>query len=418
MLHRLRVKFILINMLLVTLVLLAVFGALVYFTASQLERESVTVMTLMLRRDGVPPQFEFKAPLPGSEREWQSVIPAFCVEVDQEGEVTLEAGENVKVSQEVMEQAVEQVLASGERRGRLNDLGLRFLREDDQDGTTQIAFSDLSWEWNSLWRLVFNSLLIGAGALVIFFLISLFLSRLALRPVEEAWQQQQQFVADASHELKTPLTVILANTSIIEGHAQDTVFSQDKWIRYIREEAQRMKGLVEDMLFLAKHDDARRPTKSQLCNLSDLVTGCVLRFESVAFESGVELDSEIQPGLTLQGDLDCLERLVMILLDNAVKYAGEPGRVRLELQRRQERGILTVTNTGAPIPQEHLEHLFQRFYRVDGSRSRKEGGYGLGLAIAQTIVQAHRGQIEVTSDEKNGTCFTVTLPRVSVQKEG
>lgn len=418
MLHRLRVKFILINMLLVTLVLLAVFGALVYFTASQLERESVTVMTLMLRRDGVPPQFEFKAPLPGAEREWQSVIPAFCVEVDQEGEVSLEAGENVKVSREVMEQAVEQVLASGERRGRLSDLGLRFLREDDQDGTTQIAFSDLSWEWNSLWRLVFNSLLIGAGALVVFFLISLFLSRLALRPVEEAWRQQQQFVADASHELKTPLTVILANTSIIEGHAQDTVSSQDKWICYIREEAQRMKGLVEDMLFLAKHDDARRPTKSQLCNLSDLVTGCVLRFESVAFESGVELDSEIQPGLTLQGDLDCLERLVMILLDNAVKYAGEPGRVRLELQRRQERGILTVTNTGAPIPQEHLEHLFQRFYRVDGSRSRKEGGYGLGLAIAQTIVQAHRGQIEVTSDEKNGTCFTVTLPRVWAEKQG
>lgn len=418
MLHRLRVKFILTNMLLVTLVLLAVFGALVYFTASQLERESMAVMTLMLRRDGMPPQFEFKAPVTGAEREWQSVIPAFCVTVDEEGEISLEAGENVKVSQEVVEQAVEEVLASGAERGKLNDLGLRFLKELTPQGDTHIAFSDLSWEWSSLWRLVFNSLLIGAGALVVFFLISLFLSHLALKPVEEAWMQQRQFVADASHELKTPLTVILANTGIIEGHAQDTVASQDKWIRYIREEAQRMKGLVEDMLFLAKHDDARRPTKSQLCNLSDLTTGCVLRFESVAFESGVELDSEIQPGLTLQGDLDCLERLVMILLDNAVKYAGDPGRVRLELQRRQERAVLSVTNTGAPIPQEHLEHLFQRFYRVDGSRSRKEGGYGLGLAIAQTIVQAHRGQIEVRSDAQSGTCFTVTLPRVSVQKQG
>lgn len=416
MLHRLRVKFILTNMLLVTLVLLAVFGALVYSTASQLQRESVTVMTLMLRRDGVPPQFEFKAPLPGTEREWQSVIPAFCVMVDGQGEISLEAGENVKVSQDVVEQAVEQVLTSGANSGTLSELGLRFLKETTQDGEIQIAFSDLSWEWNSLWRLVFNSLLIGAGAMVVFFLISLFLSRLALKPVEEAWQQQRQFVADASHELKTPLTVILANTGIVEGHPQDTVASQDKWIRYIREEAQRMKGLVEDMLFLAKHDDARRPTKSQLCNLSDLVTGCVLRFESVAFESGVELDSEIQPELSIHGDLDCLERLVMILLDNAVKYAGEPGRVRLELQRRQERAVLSVTNTGTPIPPEHLEHLFQRFYRVDGSRSRKEGGYGLGLAIAQTIVQAHRGQIEVKSDAQNGTCFTVTLPRVAVQK--
>lgn len=416
MLHKLRFKFILTNMLLVTLVLLAVFGTLVYSTAKQLERESVAVMTLLLRRDGIPPQFEFKMPLPGTEREWQSVIPVFCVAVDTQGQITLESGENVKVSQEVVEQAVEEVLDSGIERGRLSDLGLRFLVETNQNGETQIAFSDLSWERASLWRLVLNSLLIGAGALVVFFLISLFLSRVALKPVENAWTQQQQFVADASHELKTPLTVILANAGIVEGHPNETVASQDKWIHYIQEEAQRMKGLVEDMLFLAKHDCARQSTKAQPCNLSDLVTGCVLRFESVAFESGVELDSEIQPELSIHGDPDCLERLVMILLDNAVKYAGEPGRVRLELQRRQERAVLAVTNTGVPIPPEHLEHLFQRFYRVDGSRSRKEGGYGLGLAIAQTIVQAHRGQIEVKSNAQNGTCFTVTLPRVSVQK--
>lgn len=134
MLRRLRIKFILINMLLVTLVLLAVFGTLVYSTASQLERESVTVMTLMLRRDGIPPQFEIKMPLPGSEREWQSVIPVFCVSVDAQGQITLESGENVKVSEDVVEQAVEQVLASGAQRGKLSDLGLRFLVETNKDG--------------------------------------------------------------------------------------------------------------------------------------------------------------------------------------------------------------------------------------------------------------------------------------------
>ena len=142
MLRRLRIKFILINMLLVTLVLLAVFGTLVYSTASQLERESVTVMTLMLRRDGIPPQFEIKMPLLGSEREWQSVIPVFCVSVDAQGQITLESGENVKVSEDVVEQAVEQVLASGAQRGKLSDLGLRFLVETNKDGETQIAFSD------------------------------------------------------------------------------------------------------------------------------------------------------------------------------------------------------------------------------------------------------------------------------------
>ena len=171
-----------------------------------------------------------------------------------------------------------------------------------------------------------------------------------------------------------------------------------------------MKGLVEDMLFLARHDGAERPPDLRPVPFSDLVTGCVLRFESVAFERQVELTSELQPGLTVSGEPDGLERLVMILLDNAVKYAGERGRVAVSLARRQDRAVLTVSNTGEPIPQEHLAHLFERFYRADGSRSRKEGGYGLGLAIAQTIVESHRGQIEVRSSREEGTVFTVAIP--------
>ena len=176
--------------------------------------------------------------------------------------------------------------------------------------------------------------------------------------------------------------MILANTGIMAAHPDATVSSQRKWLGYIQEEAQRMKELVEDMLFLAKHDGAERPKDSRTVNFSDLVTGCVLRFESVAFERQVELNSHIQPDLSLSGEPDSLERLVMILLDNAVKYAGDRGQVDVALARRQERAVLSVRNTGEPIPPEHLEHLFERFYRVDGSRSRKEGGYGLGLAIA------------------------------------
>ena len=172
-----------------------------------------------------------------------------------------------------------------------------------------------------------------------------------------------------------------------------------------------MKELVEDMLFLAKHDGAERPRDARTVNFSDLVTGCALRFESVAFERQVELTSDLQPGLSVSGEPASLERLVMILLDNAVKYAGEGGQADVSLARRQDRAVLTVRNTGDPIPPEHLEHLFERFYRADGSRSRKEGGYGLGLAIAQTIVESHRGQIQVRSSPQEGTVFTVSLPR-------
>ena len=410
MLRRLRLKFILTNMLLVTVVLLAVFGALMLSTAQQLERESGAVLTMVLRKDGIPPQFEVRASGGGDGGEWRWAIPVFCVTVDADGALELAEGSQVKVTAETLEQAVEEALSAPADAGRLTGLGLRFQREELPDGRSRIAFSDLSWERASLTRLMVNSLLVGAAALGVFFLISLFLARLSVKPVERAWEQQRQFIADASHELKTPLTVILANTGIMAARPEATVASQRQWLGYIQEEAQRMKELVEDMLFLAKHDGAERPKDSRTVNFSDLVTGCVLRFESVAFERQVELNSHIQPGLSLSGEPDSLERLVMILLDNVVKYAGEAGRVDVALARRQERAVLSVRNTGEPIPPEHLEHLFERFYRVDGSRSRKEGGYGLGLAIAHTIVQSHRGQIEVRSSREEGTVFTVTLP--------
>ena len=410
MLRRLRLKFILTNMLLVTVVLLAVFGALMISTAQQLERESAAAMKLALRQDGIPPQLELHLPDQGGAREWRWAIPVFCVTIEADGTLTLEEGSQVKVTEDTLAQAVQEIQEAQAPSGTLQNLGLRFQQEQLSDGRVRIAFSDLSWERASLGRLMVNSLLIGGAALAVFFAISLFLARLSLKPVERAWTQQRQFVADASHELKTPLTVILANTGIMAAHPDATVASQRKWLGYIQEEAQRMKELVEDMLFLAKHDGAERPKDSRTVNFSDLVTGCVLRFESVAFERQVELNSHIQPGLSLSGEPDSLERLVMILLDNAVKYAGEAGRVDVDLSRRQERAVLSVRNTGEPIPPEHLEHLFERFYRVDGSRSRKEGGYGLGLAIAHTIAQSHRGQIEVRSSREEGTVFTVTLP--------
>ena len=293
MLRRLRLKFILTNMLLVTVVLLAVFGALMISTAQQLERESAAAMKLALRQDGIPPQLELHLPDQGGAREWRWAIPVFCITIQKDGTITLEEGSQVKVTEETLAQAVQAVRDAQTPSGTLQNLGLRFQQEQLSDGRVRIAFSDLSWERASLGRLMLNSLLIGGAALAVFFAISLFLARLSLKPVERAcslflarlslkpveraWTQQRQFVADASHELKTPLTVILANTGIMAAHPDATVASQRKWLGYIQEEAQRMKELVEDMLFLAKHDGAERPKDSRTVNFSDLVTGCVLR---------------------------------------------------------------------------------------------------------------------------------------------
>lgn len=417
MIRRLRWKFILINLLLVGLVLTVVFALLLSSNARRLADQSIAALHMALNRDAdeMPPRFEIGAPpeQDGMDRDRNaSMVPVFSVTVE-DGQVTsINDGGHVDVSEETAAQAAQEVLDSGQDSGVLASLDLRFLMEQTSDGTIRIAFADRSWEHSTLRNLFLTCLLIWLLAMAAFFFVSLFLASLALRPVEKAWKQQRQFVADASHELKTPLTVILANTGIVLAHPSDTVESQSKWLSYTQEEARQMKGLVEDLLFLAKSDSARLPTHPTQVDLSQLVQGCLLPFEPVAFEAGVALESHIDPELTLTGDEGQLRRLVRILLDNAVKYAGPPNpEVRITLTRQQDKLRLSVHNTGAPIPAEHLPHLFERFYRADAARDRAQGGYGLGLAIAKSITKTHRGRISVTSTPDSGTTFTVLLPR-------
>ena len=170
-----------------------------------------------------------------------------------------------------------------------------------------------------------------------------------------------------------------------------------------------MKGLVEDMLFLARSDADQMPMVTERVNLSDLLWSSLLSFEPVAFEQGVELHSRVEPGHFVQGAASQLQQLFAILLDNAVKYAGEHGEVWVELGRKEGKTVLSVRNTGAPIPEESLAHVFDRFYRVDAARSREQGGYGLGLAIAQRIAEGHGGRITAESSPAHGTVFRVTL---------
>ena len=417
MIKKLRRKFILINMLLVSIVLAAVFAALVGSNYQRVAEQSRGSMRMALKwsDETPPPRFEFGGP-PEDFRDREedrrfSMVPVFVVTLDESGAVAqVWTAGGVEVTDEVAARAVAEAGEAPE--GTVPGLGLRYLRGDAHDGASRIAFADMGWERDSLWPLIRSSLVVGALALAGFFLISLLLSSLALRPAETAWEQQRRFVADASHELKTPLTVILTNTGILLSHPQDSIAQQKKWVEYIRDEAQRMRTLVEDLLFLAKSDAGKAESvQPGPVDLSELVWSALLPFEPVAFEHGVELESDICPKAQVTGRADQLRRLTAILLDNAVKYAGPGGRVTVRLEPAEKGGArLTVHNTGAPIAPEHLPHLFERFYRSDDSRARTSGGYGLGLAIAKSIVDGHKGGINVTSTGEAGTEFTVKLP--------
>ena len=408
MIRKLRRKFILITMLLVSLVLLIVFIVICFSSYRRMQSDSLTALQHALSRDEkLLPKLDLDKRKPG---EPSSILPVFCVQLDESGNILSVQGETVEPTDELVSYAVQGVSEQGRDSGILHSLSLRYQRIQTAGGA-KIAFVDITSERQTMMNLILTSFLVGIGGLAAFFFISLFLANWALRPVELAWQQQRQFIADASHELKTPLTVILANIGILQSHRADTIEAQLKWVEYTKQEAIHMKKLVDDLLFLAKSDDGSARILYADFNLSDAVWSSLLPFESIAYEQGLTLNSEIEPNLFMKGDESQLKQLVVILLDNACKYAKGNGAITLLLKSAQDRVRLSVNNTGEPIPKEQLPHIFERFYRADdGARDRKQGGYGLGLAIAKSIVASHHGRISVTSDSVHGTTFTAEFP--------
>ena len=253
--------------------------------------------------------------------------------------------------------------------------------------------------------LLTGSLLIGFVALAVLFACSYVLSGAVTRPVARAWQQQKQFLSDASHELKTPLTVVLSSAELLD---QSALPEQKQYVDNIRAESHRMKRLVEDMLTLSRVERSGAHLPDAAADLSDIAADAALRFEPVAFEAGHTLSYDIAPDLTVWGDGEKLAQAVAVLLDNAIKYAAPHTEIRLDALRQGRNACVQVENRGADIPADKLPHIFDRFYRADESRTGGDS-FGLGLPIAKAIAAAHHGAIRC--DSSGGiTRFTITLP--------
>lgn len=412
MIRKLRTRFILINMGFVISILAAVLGVFYMANRNRIVRDTSIALfqSMNHERFKMPPdKVEFgRRP----KQNTLPLIPVFVITLNEDQTIENIDENNITVTNELASTLIGLVNASDSREGFLKDYSLRYLKISSRNGT-KIGFADQSYERNSLENLLFNCLLVFLYAVFLFFLLSLFLSRLAMKPAQQAWDQQNQFIADASHELKTPITVILANLQILLAHKERTIKEQEKWIINTKEEADRMKQLVEELLFLARSDSETMESVTQLkqtLNFSELVLNSVLLFESVAYENKVALENELESDIILEGIEVQLKQLITILLDNACKYAGKNGKVSVVLKKTAGHAVFIITNSGNPILPEEQKHVFKRFYRTDQSRARKEGGYGLGLSIAKTIVDRHKGSINVTSSAENGTTFTVTLP--------
>ena len=412
MIKKLRLKFVLVTMLLILFVLSALFIVLYISTSQRLYSDSLSVLEHTIERgsNGELFQYEIGGDQGNGRGDARQLQPTLYLEVNNKGYVVsiIMSNSFVVKDSSVLENMIQDCLNSQTNDGIVSGDNFRFLKRTTPLGGMRIAFLERSDEINELTSLVQMLILVGIGSLLVFMVISIFLARWASKPVVTAWQKQQQFIADASHEIKTPLTVIQANTNIVLAHPQDTVAQQSKWIEYIQTEASRMTGLVNDLLFLAKSDSKKNPVVLSAVNLSEIVQGALLPFESVAFEQKKTLHSWIDPDLQILGEHNRLEQLVAILVDNALKYSEEKGIVNVTLNREQDKIKFVVHNTGVTIPPDQLNRIFERFYRVDPSRARESGGYGLGLSIACSIVELHNGQIKAYSEDGN-TWFVVTF---------
>lgn len=394
MIRKLRLKIVGISVVTVAVVLVSALVILALSTRSQMAQSSEARLY-----EALEGKLD-KSELPGS-----SGLPCFVAEVYSGGTIRLSGSSYYNLQDEEMVlHIVQAALEREDDSGVLGDYSLRYLRRIGVV-SVRIAFTDCTMEQATMRSLLLRSGLVALAALAVLAGLSYCLAGLVVGPVKRAWQEQKQFVSDASHELKTPLTVILSSSELA-AEEQDMQRTK-QYVEGIHAESLRMKALVEDMLTLARTESGTRP-ETEAVDLSDTVLESVLAFEPVAFESGRELVYDIQPELTVMGSGVQLRRLTDILLDNAVKYAAEGTPIRLLLRQEGRCAALRVENRGETIPAEKLRHIFDRFYRADESRSGGEG-FGLGLAIAQSIAQSHGGSIGCASEE-GVTRFTVTLP--------
>ncbi|SCZ79348.1 sensor histidine kinase [Acidaminobacter hydrogenoformans] len=430
MFRKLKWRFVLLIMSLLVLVFAGIFGAIYGLTANSMNRQSQFALEKIMR---APPKV-----LPESRETFGSLI----VETDQEGGLLFVLS-HLEVDEPSLEVAVDKILKkegsmalssevdqapdkaldrvldkvpnpdSGRTFGRvkIGEKSYDYLVERTPAGY-KIVLLDRTPLHDSLNDLLMVFLWVGGASLLILFGVSVYFASRAVRPIQEAFEKQRQFLADASHELRTPLTVIQTQLALLESTNDARMTGEGgatQWIHGIKQETTHMAALITDMLDLAKLEHVGVPVKIEV-SLKALLEKALLTYEAIFFEHGVELSVALEEVGMVKGDPEGLRRALVILLDNAVKYTPEGGRVTVSLTREKHKACLRIRNTGEGIPADRLEAIFDRFVRLDASRTKGSGGYGLGLAIARAISEQHGGRLSADSTPGEWTEMTLVLP--------
>ena len=335
-----------------------------------------------------------------------STTPVMCVVLDSSNEITVVRNDIFFIENEDADTLVSAAIEDGRNKGVLDDYSIRFMKKTLDNGNVAIAFADISSSQSFLKKQLIKSIWISLSVATALFIVSLLLSKWAVRPVERALKDQKRFIADASHELKTPLAVIISNTDMVVK--SDELSGKNKRrLDNISAESARMKQLVQELIDLARGDATEGGTSFEEVDLSSLISDDILSWEPVAYDAGRTLSDDIKEDILVKGNKDKLKQIADILIDNAIKYSDKGSEIAVKLRKKDKKAVLYVKNAGKALTEEEKTKIFDRFYRADESRE-STAGYGLGLSIAIQLAELHKGKlyVETESDDK-GTEFNI-----------
>lgn len=404
MIKTLQRKFVLIAISSLTLVIAALIGTVNLINLYQIDKKAQGLLMILSDNDGKFPEFKKGAPpkhINDMTPETQFETRYFFVKTNAMDEIIqINTGHIAAVSSSDAEDYAQNVLNKKKKEG-YNGV-YKYRVTEYANGDKLIVFVDCSIRLQSAMSFFISSCSIAVLCIfVVFILVSIF-SKRAIRPVMESMEKQKQFITDAGHEIKTPLAIISANTEVIELTA-----GQSEWTESIKNQVNRLNDLVKNLLTLSKLEEEQETFVFEDFFISETVEDTAHAFLPLANNHGKQMEISVQQGINMNGDEASIRQLVSILIDNAVKYADENGKIIVTFERKGKILLLQVYNDCKNIPDEDLNRLFERFYRTDSSRSRETGGYGIGLSIAKAIVQAHKGKI-CAKRQQNGICFQVS----------
>ncbi|HHV28653.1 sensor histidine kinase [Acetivibrio mesophilus] len=404
MFRKLKIKFILTNIVSLTTVLLIIFFGIYLSMKGFLKFQADIILYSIANEEKLNSNFD------------SGLVRFFFIKINTSEEIVGYLM-NINISNEDMKAFKEKVIERDVTHGKIaNDkFKFKFLKIPKEYGHI-IVFLDYSVEEKMYKPLIVISIYIVLLSIVLVFTTSLFLANRAIKPIKISWEKQTVFIADASHELRTPLAVVNSNLEIVMENENETIGSQKKWLDNIQNELDRMKKLIDDLLFLARADSEDEMPKEYF-DLSKLLHKVFNNFILLCEKKGLKLRLDTKDNIIFYGNEFRIKQLLSILLDNSIKYTGSGGEIELKLKSDVSTVQLSVRDTGEGIPKEHIDKIFDRFHRVDKSRSRNHGGAGLGLAIAKCIVNEHKGTIKVISEVSKGTEFTISLPQKVSSKD-